>query len=51
MALFNQEKMTVEEPTEDVVFTAIYWEISPEEPLMKKLAQKQPSILLQCTDV
>jgi hypothetical protein len=45
MALFNREKMTVEDPTEDMVFAAIYQRISPKNPLMKKLARKQPSTL------
>jgi hypothetical protein len=45
MARFNREKVTVEDPTEDMVFAAIYQGISPEEPLMKKLVRKQPSTL------
>jgi hypothetical protein len=45
MAQFNREKVTVEDPTEDMVFAAIYQGISLEEPLMKKLVRKQPSTL------
>jgi hypothetical protein len=45
MARFNREKVTVEDPTEDMIFAAIYQGISPEEPLMKKLVRKQPSTL------
>jgi hypothetical protein len=45
MAWFNQEKIMVENPTDDMVFAAIYHGISPKEPLMKKLARKQPSTL------
>jgi hypothetical protein len=45
MAWFNQEKVTVEDLTEDMIFVAIYQGISPDEPLMKKLVQKQPSTL------
>jgi hypothetical protein len=37
--------MAVEDPTEGMVFTVLYQGISPEEPLMKKLARKQLSIL------
>jgi hypothetical protein len=43
MARFNQEKIMVEDLTDDMVFAAIYHRISPEEPLMKKLAWKQLS--------
>jgi hypothetical protein len=45
MAWFNREKVTVEDPTEDMIFATIYQGISPEEPLMKKLVRKQPSTL------
>jgi hypothetical protein len=45
MAWLNREKMAVEDPTEDMVFSALYQVISPKEPLVKKLAQKQPSTL------
>jgi hypothetical protein len=45
MARFNREKAMVEDPTKDMIFTAIYQGISPEEPLMKKLVRKQPSTL------
>jgi hypothetical protein len=44
-ARYNREKMGVKDPTEDMVFVALYQIISPNEPLMKKLAQKQPSTL------
>jgi len=47
---FNQEKVTVEDPTEDMVFAAIYQGISPYEPLMKKLVWKQPSTLQSLMD-
>jgi hypothetical protein len=50
MAQFNREKITIKDSTEDVVFTAIYQGISPEESLMKKLAQKQLSTLQNLTD-
>jgi hypothetical protein len=30
--------MVVEDPTEDIVFVALYQVISPVEPMMKKLA-------------
>jgi hypothetical protein len=50
MAQFNREKIKIKDPTEDVVFTAIYQGISPEESLMKKLAQKQLSTLQDLTD-
>jgi ubiquinone/menaquinone biosynthesis C-methylase UbiE len=45
MARFNRDKVTVEDPTEDMIFAAIYQGISPKEPLMKKLVRKQPSSL------
>jgi hypothetical protein len=45
MARFNRERVTVEDPTEDMVFAAIYQGISPDEPLTKKLVRKQPSTL------
>lgn len=45
IARFNLEKITVEDPTDDMVFVALYKGISPEGPLMKKLAWKQPSAL------
>lgn len=45
MAQFNLKKLAVEEPTNDLVFATIYQGISVEEPLMKKLARKQPSTL------
>jgi len=50
MARFNWGKITVKDPTEDMVFAAIYQGISPEEPLMKKLSQKQPSTLQSLMD-
>jgi len=37
--------MAVENPTEDMVYVALYQGISLEEPLMRKLARKQPSSL------
>jgi hypothetical protein len=45
VAQFNREKMVVEDPTKDMVYAALYQGISPEEPLMRKLARKQPSSL------
>jgi hypothetical protein len=45
VARFNQEKMAVEDPTEDMVYAALYQGISHVEPLMKKLARKQPPTL------
>jgi len=50
MARFNREKVTVEDPTKDMVFAAIYQGISLEEPLMKKLVRKQPSTLQSLMD-
>jgi len=37
--------MAVEDPTKDMVFVALYQGITPEEPLMKNLAWRQPSTL------
>jgi hypothetical protein len=37
--------MAVEDPIEDMIFAALYQGISLEEPLMKKLAWKQPRTL------
>jgi hypothetical protein len=37
--------MTKEDLTDDMVYTALYQELSPEEALMKNLARKQPSTL------
>jgi hypothetical protein len=45
VARFNLEKMAVENPTEDMVYVALYQGISLEEPLMRKLARKQPNSL------
>jgi hypothetical protein len=45
MAPFNLEKMAMEDPTDDMVFAALYQGLSLEGPLMKKLARKQPSTL------
>jgi ubiquinone/menaquinone biosynthesis C-methylase UbiE len=45
MARFNREKITVEDPIEYMAFATIYQGISLKDPLMKKLAQKQPSTL------
>lgn len=45
MTRFYLEKLVVEEPTKDLVFASIYQGISPKEPLMMKLACKQPSTL------
>jgi len=45
MGRFNREKATVEDPTDDMIFAAIYQGISPEEPLMKKLVRKQLNTL------
>jgi hypothetical protein len=45
MARFNREKVTVEDPTKDMIFAAIYQGISPDKPLMKKLVRKQLSTL------
>jgi hypothetical protein len=50
MARFNRKKIAVEDLTEDMVFTALYQGISPEESLMKKLAWKQPSTLQSILD-
>lgn len=40
MARFNSEKMTEEDPTDDMIFAALYQGLSPEGPLMRKLASK-----------
>jgi hypothetical protein len=45
MARFNFEKMTVEDPTNDIIFVALYQGLSSEGPLMRTLAKKQPSTL------
>jgi len=45
MAWFNQEKVTIEDSTKDMIFAAIFQGILPKEPLMKKLVRKQQSIL------
>jgi len=45
MARFNSEKMTVEDPMNNMIFAALYQGLSPERPLMRKLARKQPSTL------
>jgi hypothetical protein len=45
MARFNREKVAVKNPTEDMIFAAIYQGISPDELLMKKLVRKQPITL------
>jgi hypothetical protein len=37
--------MVVEDPTDDMIYVALYQGLSPEEPLMKKLARKQPDTL------
>jgi hypothetical protein len=37
--------MAVEDPIEDMVYATLYQGVSPEEPLMKKLARKKPSTL------
>jgi len=42
---FYREKITIENSTEDMVYAALYQGISPEEPLMRKLARKQPSTM------
>jgi hypothetical protein len=39
---FYREKITIENPIEDMVYATLYQGISPEEPLMRKLARKQP---------
>jgi hypothetical protein len=50
MARFNSERMTVEDLTDDMVFSALYQGLSSEELLMKKLARKQPSTLQGLVD-
>jgi hypothetical protein len=43
VARFNAEQMTVEDSTNDMVYATLYQGLSPEVPLMKKLARKQPA--------
>jgi len=45
MACFNSKKMTVEDPTDDMIFAALYQGLSLEGLLMGKLARKQPSTM------
>ncbi len=45
MAYFNAEKMTVEDPTDDMVYAALYQGLSSEGLFMKKLARKQLATL------
>jgi hypothetical protein len=39
MIRFNLEKLKVEDPTNGVVFSAIYQGMSPDKPMMRKLAE------------
>ena len=50
MIQFNLEKLKVEDLTDGVKFFAIYQGISPEEPIMRKLAQRQPDNLQTLLD-
>jgi len=50
MAWFNLEKIAVEDPTNYMIFVALYQGISLEGALMKKLARKQPSTLQELMD-
>lgn len=50
MARFNSEKMTMEDPIDDMVYATLYQVLSPAEPLMKKLAWKQRSTLQRLMD-
>jgi len=45
VARFNSKRMTIEDPADDMVYATRYQGLSPEEPLMKKLAKKQLSTL------
>ena len=45
MIRFNTEKLNVEDPTDGVIFFAINNGISPEEPVMRKIAWRQPGNL------
>ena len=45
MIWFNTEKLKVEDPDEGVVFSAIYNGISPDEPVVRKVACRQPKNL------
>jgi hypothetical protein len=45
VARFNTKKMAVEDPTNDMVYVALYQGLLPEEPLMKKLDRKQSATL------
>jgi hypothetical protein len=45
MACFNSKKMTVEDPTDDMIFAPLYQGLSQEGLLMRKLARKQPSTM------
>ena len=50
MIRFNLEKLMVEDPIDGVVFSAIYQGISPNEPMMRKLAWRQPNNLQNLLD-
>lgn len=39
-ACFNFENMTMEDPTNDMIFMTLYQGLSPEGPLVRKLARK-----------
>jgi hypothetical protein len=45
MIRFNTKKLKVEDPDEGLVFSTIYNGISPDEPVARKVARKQPENL------
>jgi hypothetical protein len=50
MIWFNTKKLKVEDPTDGVIFFAIYNGISPEELVMRKIERRQPGILQELLD-
>ncbi|XP_059434176.1 uncharacterized protein LOC132167275 [Corylus avellana] len=50
MIRFNTEKLKVENPTDGVIFSAVYNGISPDEPVARKIARKQPNTLQELLD-
>ncbi|XP_059461787.1 uncharacterized protein LOC132190753 [Corylus avellana] len=50
MIRFNTEKLKVEDRTDGVIFSTIYNGISPEEPVVRKIAQRQLNNLQELLD-
>ena len=51
MARFNQAKLTVDNPTEEMVYAALYQGLRVEGPLMSEIALNHPENLTALTDV